>query len=457
MDSLEGRIEERRLLDVFLLLARRQGSGILTVQGEQEIIGLSFLGGELVSADALNQSMEERLGEILVGDGSVSPEVLANLSAEHHAGGGRVIDLLVERNYVAREVLHRALRRHIFGLCVQVLRWQRGEFKFYRGDEVAFEAGVQPLPVDELFVRAAAELGSGDLFDGELPSPETVYDRVDRLDDSLSADTLGELLGPGLATPDPGEQIESLLDRVNGRRSVSELATASGISDYRARLTLLRMEQADLVRRPRSAGRAPAAAPPAAAPPAASPTPPAPPPPPSRKPAAQVSGPPPEPPAVEAPPAAAPAAPAVERRRRIAAPAARTAPLLGAVLALAVLLATGLAPWRLLLPMPWHADLRQALEAEREAAEFVRVDRAARTFFLLEGRFPESLTELHEPPLLPAGELGGLTYSSTAGSFSLGRPGSGAARTEGIAGNFLLDPEFQATSSRREPPLVLLD
>ncbi|MFQ5349402.1 MAG: DUF4388 domain-containing protein, partial [Thermoanaerobaculia bacterium] len=249
MDSLEGRVEERRLTEILLLLARQRGRGILTVQGDQEIIGLSIFEGQLVSADALNQSLEEGLGRILTGSGLVSNDVLANLSAEHHAGGGRVVDLLLERNYIGRDTLNAALREHAYSLCVQVLEWQKGEYKFYRGDEVAFEEGVDPIPIEEVLVRAADELESEELLGGLPPSTQAVYERVDRLDAGLAAETLGELLSPGLTSADPGEEIQSLLDRVDGSRTVTLLARDSGISDHRARLILLRMEQADLLRR----------------------------------------------------------------------------------------------------------------------------------------------------------------------------------------------------------------
>ena len=118
-------------------------------------------------------------------------------------------------------------------------------------------------------------------------------------------------------------------------------------------------------------------------------------------------------------------------------------------------------PWKLFLPFPWQSDLRQAFDTERRAGVYLQLDRAARTFFLLEGRFPESLAELEQAGLLApeavtdaaGGELG---YSATATSFSLQASG-GVSRTEGIAGNFLLDPEFQERAAREQPPLVLLD
>jgi hypothetical protein len=471
MDSLEGRIEERRLPEVLLLLARQRSRGILTVQGDQEIIGLSIFEGQLVSADALNQSLEEGLGRILTGSGLVANDVLANLSAEHHAGGGRVVDLLLERNYIGRDTLNATLREHAYGLCVQVLSWKQGEYKFYRGDEVAFEEGVKPIPVDELLVRAADELDSVELLGGRPPSAEEVLERVDRLDAGLAAETLGELLSPGLTSAEPGEEIHSLLDRVDGSRTVSLLARDSGMTDHSARLILLRMEQADLLRRRQ--GTAPSAhrqafsaapQPEEEAPPASdleftrleSVVPPSPVtvPLPVVKPLEEEEPPP-------APPPVAEPAPVPRRSPEVSAPPPWLARLLAGGLLLVVAAYCLPGPWQIFLPFPWHADLRQAFDTERQAGIFHQVDRAARTFFLLEGRFPESLSELEQAGLLPHDEVVDasgteLGYSATATSFSLQASG-GASRTEGIGGNFLLDPEFEDRATREEPPLVLLD
>ncbi|MFQ5350258.1 MAG: hypothetical protein ACE5EG_07445, partial [Thermoanaerobaculia bacterium] len=175
-------------------------------------------------------------------------------------------------------------------------------------------------------------------------------------------------------------------------------------------------------------------------------------------PAEEEEGPPPPPPPPVAKPEPAP-------RPVPAKPAGVPPPWLARLLAAGLLLVVAIyclpGSWQLFLPFPWHADLRQAFDTERQAGIFLQVDRAARTFFLLEGRFPESLDELAGAGILPRAEVvdaGGLElgYSSTATSFSLQARG-GASRTEGIGGNFLLDPEFQARATREEPPLVLLD
>ena len=97
----------------------------------------------------------------------------------------------------------------------------------------------------------------------------------------------------------------------------------------------------------------------------------------------------------------------------------------------------------------------------------MKVDRSAKTFYLLEGRFPERLRDLVERGFLqptdlfdPSDKL--LDYSALVAGYLL-HPNRGeeastiTSRAETITGNFLLDPEFVAPEMADRPPLVLLD
>jgi hypothetical protein len=143
------------------------------------------------------------------------------------------------------------------------------------------------------------------------------------------------------------------------------------------------------------------------------------------------------------------------------------APAVGAALAAVLLLAVLLAPVSFLLPFPWQGQDRVALVEVQRLADHLAVDRAAKTFFLLEGRFPESLDRLAELALLdpedlvdPSGRP--LVLDPRADSYEIrprGDDGDELARTEAITGNFLLEPDFLGLASTpdEEPPLVLLD
>jgi hypothetical protein len=433
------------LVEVLLTIGRLQRTGILTVQGNQQIIGLTFLEGEIISTDALNESLEDGLGSVLASRHLVSAEDFASMVAEYEAGGGRVTDLLIERNYIDRQQLMEALEWHNYLLCREVLSWEESEYKFYEGSEVAHEEGMRPLPVEELLVLAAEDLGSDGPLPGTMPDADAIY-RKTELDDMEAG--RNELL-ISLATGDT-EGASGLMQMIDGLRTVAELADNVGLSQYEARLTMYLLEQAGRVEFSvdETAESLPGA---------------------GRKAAAKVAG------------AGASVAkvgakwlernispgqlrvPSVSEIDWLAWPARILA--LGAFILLVAL--TWSDPVRFLQPFPWQQGLRQAVLDEQTSAAYLKVDRAAKTSFLLDGHFPEALEKLVGDAYLtprdlvdPVGRR--LGYSSQVAGYLIFPEGEedvtpGASRTEAVTGNFLLDPEFLQDRTVEIPPLVLLD
>ncbi len=436
----EGSIEQKGLPEVLLRLGIERSTGILTIQGRDEIIAFAFLKGGIVSADALNQALEDGLGRVLTQIGVISEGEFAGLAAEYQSGGGQVVDLLVERGFVQRAELLDAVRAHTYQLCRQALAWTEGDYKFYQGEEVSYEEGVRPLSPEELLVRASRELDLELLPGGVAPS-DAIYRRSES--SAQSEDREG---AEGLEGLDPAALAAFKL--IDGRRSVADLAIESGAAEFRVAYLLNRWQRAGLVERSKRRS---------VPPPAATPTP---------GPAT----------------AGRSAAPSPERRpprRRWwgAGRAAKGKPqpealpwpsrILG--LAFVALFSASFlaAPNRVLLPLPWQGGLQEALERERAAAALSRLRRANSAYFLLEGRFAEELPDLARAGLLPEADLADVTgrplaYSATTASYVVRSSlGEGSEQEtflqETIRGNFLLDPELEQPAQSRRPPLVLLD
>ena len=474
--AIEGTLDVFQLPEILQLVSHQDKTGILTVQGEADIVAISFLAGKVVAADSLNQTLEESLGEVLAGQGLVSPSDFSAVAAEHQSGGGRLIDLLVERGHVDRPGLLAALRFHTYRLLVELLSWDQGEFKFYGGDEVSFEEGFPPIAIEEVLIRSVTEAaGEGH---PTIPDSWSFYDRVDSLM-PVQVRTEGEDLAP----PDPdvilvSEHESSVLEQMAhspGGLAVADLVVATATDEYKVRYSLHRLLEAGLARVCEPSGDQVA-----------------------RKPPPRATG--------ELSPivgAVAPEAggeafrgtealsvslpedrvdsvllddystdlgeildPAVVTARQGVATLVWPGRLLGLMVAVLLVLVALRSPLRLPLPLPWQVADRTELEEALRVSIYQKVDRAAKTYYLIEGRFPNDLERLVEWDLLSAAELidplsRPLAITPQAESYVVqpvdnGRPVDSAASTEATTGNLLLDSRYLAPGEVSEEPAVVL-
>ena len=439
-------VQVRGLVDVLLTIGRQSGTGILTVQNETGTVGITFKSGEIVSADSLNESEIEGLGKILMDKGLVLPEELAELTTANDQGGGRVIDLLVDRHLLERDQLLEILRLRFLELSQQVLTWSSGEFRFYRVDEVAFEKGIRPISVEELLIRSTEHLGQAGPLPGRLPTPQSVYARVEP-NEGREITPQGAPFELGL---EEGSEVLDLLHWLNGERSAAEVSIESGIPQYKVLFDTYVLQQG---------GRAVAV---------------------DHDTAEYLTG---DSPWLGGIPGSdvkdsklselkakagqwwserVDGLEGVDRRPRV-----RPNRVLGVGLIAALVVFLLIDPGRYLLPFPWQGGLRQALLDEQTSAAYLKLDRAAKTWFLLEGQFPEQLSDLATNGSLgavdmvdPAGRP--LGYAAQIASYLVyplgeGDPAPGSSRTEPITGDFLLDPEFITPPTEPITPLVLIE
>ncbi|HEV7518768.1 MAG TPA: DUF4388 domain-containing protein, partial [Thermoanaerobaculia bacterium] len=397
--AVEGTLDLFQLPEILQLISQQKKTGILTVQGQNDIVAISFLGGCIVAADALNQTMEEGLTRVLVAEGMLTQQELGRAMAEHPSVGGRLLDFLVERHYVTRQRLLAALRLQTYGLIEQLLRWDQGDFKFYTGEEVSYEEAFVPITVEELLLNA----GEAGARERRSPVPASPPSPAVRPAPPLRA----------VPPPAPLPVIPAIVPAPAAARLAEPV--------------------------------------------------------PIRRPAVPLS---PVPVAVP-PPVPAGESTAVFRRMKVeqlAVPlscraVARFVALVPALLLALVLLVD---PGFLALPFPWEEGQRQGLAQEQRSALYLKIDRAAKTFFLLEARFPDRLAQLQQLDLLAGADLQDsqgheLRYSVREESYKLqpvdgkGAPLRGAETTDAVTGNFLLDSEFISLSPDAQAPLVLLD
>jgi hypothetical protein len=411
--AVEGTLDLFKLPEILQLIAQQKKTGILTVQGQHDIVAISFLSGRVVAADALNQAMEEGLSRVLLSEGLLGAADLARASSEHQQSGERLIDVLVHRGYITRPRLLGALRLQTYRLVERLLHWEEGDFKFYSGEEVSYEESFVPIPVEEILLHAVQD------------AEEAAERRSATATASVAAPALAppRAAGPrGLAPITPVTPVAPAAPTALPGPERRRAAPARSVSPLVLPMPPLAAGTAG------PAGRAEAAGP-------------------GEMPFRHMQ--------VEQS--------AVGRSHRAV---ARSLAALAAAVVAALLVQV---PDELTLPFPWQEGQRAALARAERVPLYLKIDRAAKTFFLLEGHFPDRLSQLERSGLLSPGDLRDpllgtpLQYAARAEGYQVqpvdahGRPRAGAESTEAITGNFLLDPEFISVSPDSRAPLVLLD
>lgn len=468
--SVEGSLDIFELHEILQTVAQQQKTGILTVQGQDDIVAISFLKGRVVAADSLNQPGEEGLQQVLLSEALVEANDLAEVSELQEKRGARLQDLLLDRGLIDRSQLLAALRLQYQELLIKLLHWREGEFKFYANDEVAFEEGLQPIVVQDLLLQHYHPEESEPVPDA---TPVPVEEGEVRRGVALERLPMGKPIkvraaGAEATSDDEGFIVltpleQQILGRVNGERSIEDLALDCGLEPPWVQGAVDRLQMLGLVR-PRgvldgavgdSRGVTPM---PSIGESLADPT-------------------------LELDLHSLPSVDLLEDEGRERSPRR----LVGAVSSeqrealvtwgsrlLAVLAAFGLmlvlarSPQLLLLPFPWLQEQELALVAQQREAVHWSIDHAAKTYFLMAGRFPEQLDTLVEAGLLspslledPAGYPlhyvpGDVQYQlmPVAGGDSMVELGT----SEAITGNFLLDLDFfSIPGSTLQQPLVLVD
>ncbi len=243
MYATEGGIEDGGLVAALRSIAGGGLSGLLAVQGDQDLVSMTFVDGSIVAVDAMNRPMEEVLSEVLAARGLVAPKRFAEV-VNPHLGTGRLAgDVLVRAELLSRQDLLASVREQVRSQAMQLLRWEQGGYSFSLDAESPFHRDMEPVSVAELLMSYSENLS---------PDASLVVDPVvlDEHFEVVRAATSARILGRD------GDWIEAeeaeswltlaelrVLQSIDPSRPASHLLLDSGLSGEALRYALFILTQ----------------------------------------------------------------------------------------------------------------------------------------------------------------------------------------------------------------------
>lgn len=234
-ETLSGDISGIPLGEILQVLQMQRQSGVLEVSRGKVEVTIVLRDGCIDLAQAKGAAPEFRLGRYLIDAGVLTKADLENAVEAASKSGSLLGDTLVQMGLVTEDDVRMALTRQTSEMIYDVLRWQRGRFVLLR-DLMVPEAD-------------AARLG--------LPVAAIVMEgfrRVDEwrvIEESIHFEAVLVRNEPAIATLGPAELTaaeRSVLDAVDGERTVREIIDETQQSSFDACKTFYRMLQSRLVR-----------------------------------------------------------------------------------------------------------------------------------------------------------------------------------------------------------------
>ncbi len=262
--ALEGTLRDFSLADIFQLIGLQRKTGVLSLRSEEDVVTVSFVDGKVVGADSVNKRIEDRLGQVLLRTGLMTPDELEIALQEQMETLERLGRILLRRGTLQRDQLRTALQQQILQIIYRVFRWQDGDYQFSQETSVDYDAELtSPITAESVLMEGARMLDEWPIIERRIPQRSMVFIAIqspaavavadpatDPDFDDLDLGFLDE--APAPAPPTDTVQVTShefdVLRLVDGRRTVDEIILASPHGEFDTCKALYTMLTRGLVR-----------------------------------------------------------------------------------------------------------------------------------------------------------------------------------------------------------------
>lgn len=215
--AIKGSLKEASLPDVIQLLFLGRRTGCLAL-ADQHNFGTIYLDeGLIVYASIVNR--RDRLGDILVRNGRITPEQLQQaIETQDDDRQHKLGEILVNLGTLSRTELEDYMRLQIEEAVYYLFTWTSGTFNFEAGVRPEREDFLVRISPEALLLEGARRVDEWSLIEKKIPSFDLIFS-VDQQHIAQSTPTLS------------AEQ-QRLLPLIDGTRDVRQLIDESGLVEF---------------------------------------------------------------------------------------------------------------------------------------------------------------------------------------------------------------------------------
>ena len=232
--ALKGTLKDFSLADIFQLIGIQKKTGVLTLKSDKEVVTVSFVNGDVVSADALHRRLEDRIGTVLVKSGRISEAQLQEALRIQKNTLKRMGNILVDSRFIDPKILREALQVQISQMVYRLFRWRDGEYDFSQEERVEYDKEhVVPMSAESILMEGARILDEWPMIEKGIRSFGAVYRHANV---EIAAATKGSAAPAGeddaARAITLSEEERKVYQLVDGRRTVQEIVERCSLSEF---------------------------------------------------------------------------------------------------------------------------------------------------------------------------------------------------------------------------------
>ena len=178
--ALQGTIQDFALPDIFQLIGIQRKTGILKLTHKDNSVTIKFLEGRVVEADTASQSLEDRLGSVLVRTGRITQKQLEEALKIQSSTLQRLGHILVKRGYISTEELVDALMVQSSQVIYRLFRWRHGSYNFDAVEELDYDQNHStPISSETILMEGARMVDEWPIIERRIPKDSIVLRMTD--------------------------------------------------------------------------------------------------------------------------------------------------------------------------------------------------------------------------------------------------------------------------------------
>lgn len=223
--ALEGTFKDFHVADIVQLVGLQRKTGMLTLEGEEDTLSLTFQEGAVVWVQSTRVPWEQRITGPLLARGLLKPAQLQEALTLQKETGKKLPTILAEKGFLQKKEWDSILAQEVEDAIYRPFRWPAGRYRFVSQPSVDPPEGrVGPLGAESILMEGIRRVDEWPMIRERVPSTAMVFKVGSRATKLIPKNI------------EPGEV--KMLDLVDGKRTVQELVDASGLGEFEAMRSL---------------------------------------------------------------------------------------------------------------------------------------------------------------------------------------------------------------------------